>query len=223
MMAIAFCISAVIGVCMPFILKGAHGSFTFGAIIFFALPLLSYPFIKQKCMEKALLFFDDQGFKLEELENDQTISLNWNELESFRIQPFKNISGKGFILKLKFRDGRKYSLPVIGVNLWEESTIDDNAGLLFTFFKQVKAYNEQPIFKDKEILFLPNFFATNLGQYLLVLPVILLIIDLEYRSLHHIPLKRNYPFLFMTVVLAVGFWDQRKKDRQIYQTLSNLL
>lgn len=217
---LAYCICAAIAIFLPYLFH--HPSkpvFFCSAVIFIVFPLLIFPYVSRKCLTPAVLTFDESGFGLQETQHESSLVVHWQDIISFRMQPFKIMIGKGVRMKIYYNDGGSLTMYLFGIDLLSETV--DGQLFIHTFFHSVNRYNLQ-VEPDKQIMLLPGFFATESGKYLMIIPALLVVFDLYYRISHPLESKKGIMFFLFAVVLAAGFWGQVQKERKSFEKLSNL-
>jgi len=220
-MFLVFCLSAIIAISLPFIFKGSQGSFLMGTVMFFIIPVFSFPIIKKKCLREVLLFYNQIGFSVSEPNQDIKKAIKWDEIESHRIQSFKNLSGIGFVWKIKLKNCENFKFALIDNELLN-FTKGGNDTLIQTICGFVRNYNKNQKEHNNQINLLPGFFATKPGSYFLWLPVFLALFDILYRLSHPLTSQQNTYFLLLVIVITFGFWAQRRKDQKIYTRILEL-
>ncbi len=219
LMILAFCISGPIAMILPFIF-GTEASFAFGAISFFAFPFICFPFIKKLCTRNASILLNKLGLEVQESDRENNTIIHWDEVESYKIRPFKALSGKGFVVKIHCKSGSNFRFEIIDSwNLYDKVNEDSVVVLIC---QHISNYNQQQTNEENKIILLPGFFASKPGIYLLCLPILLVIFDLVYRLAHPMVLKKDMLLFFSVAMLALSLFGVRKKEKQIFERLLKL-
>lgn len=215
----AVCVSGPIAMIFPFVF-GTQASFVFGAISFFAFPFICFPLIKKMCTRNVYFLLSEVGFEVQEIDEENNTIINWDEIASYNIRPFKALSGKGFVVKIHCKSGSNFKFEIIDSwNLYDEINEDS---IVVLICQHISNYNQQQTNEGNKIILLPGLFASKPGIYLLCLPILLVIFDLVYRLTHPMVLKKDMLFFFSVAMLALSLFGVRKKEKQIFERLLKL-
>ncbi|WP_419801261.1 hypothetical protein [Mucilaginibacter sp.] len=217
---LAVCVSGPIAMVFPYIFHGTYASCVFGAISFFAFPFICFPFIKKMCTRNASFVVNKLGFEVHETDEEDNTIINWDEIASYRIRPFKALSGKGFVVKIHCKSGSNFKFEII--DSWNLYDAVNEESVIVLICQHISKYNGQQTNDKNKIILLPGFFASKIGVYLFWLPILLVIFDLIYRLTHPMVLKKDVLFFFFVVMLTLNLFGQRKKSKQTFEKLSEL-
>jgi len=215
---LCFCISTVIAVGLPFLLGRTDSIFLLAATLFFAIPLLYLPFIRKKCLQKALLSFNEADCRIEGGQGNTVI--RWDEVSTYTARPWKSLVGNGFIFRVQTKDGHHVKLAVLEKELVSRAGNIKEDSLLFQLCWHITDFNRTQTSEENRISLRPGFLASPSGAVLLWIPAVLLLIDLLYRLTHPGKGGRDIGFLFMILILTLVLWGQRRTDKLFYEKLS---
>ncbi|MEX8547412.1 MAG: hypothetical protein V5804_07405 [Mucilaginibacter sp.] len=217
---LAVCVSGPIAMIFPYIFHGTYASCVFGAISFFAVPFICFWFIKKMCTRNATFVVNKLGFEVQEIDEENNTTINWDEIASYQVRPFKALSGKGFVVKIHCKSDRNFKFEII--DSWNLYDAVDEESIVVLISQHISKYNGQQTNEENKIVLLPGFFASKSGIYLFWLPILLVVFDLAYRLTHPMVLKKDVLFFFSVAMLALGLFGQRKKSKQVFERLSEV-
>lgn len=217
---LTFCICAAIAIFLPHLFhRPSNTVFFFSGIIFIVFPLIISLYISKRCLTPAQLTFDEFGLYLQRTRAEYSLVIHWQDVISFRMQPFKILFGNGIRLKIYYNNRKSLTLYFFGIDLLSETT--DEQPFIPAFFQSVNKYNLQ-VAPDKKVMLLPGFFATESGRYLMCIPALLVVFDLYYRAAHPLESRKGIMFFFFAIAMAAGFWGQVLKERKSFEKLSDM-
>jgi hypothetical protein len=219
---LGFGVGALVALPLPLLLGRQRNVFVLAAMLFFAIPMIYFPFIKKKYLKSGLFLLDPAQFSIKEPSAEKNIVVFLKEIQSYQVSPFKNMVGIGFVLKMRYKSGAYLKLGII-----DNSSLNFNKGIsedsvLYRFCTYINAYNSSQSDDQAKITAIPSFFASRSGGYLLWLPAGLLVADLLLRfSIKH-PDGKYLGLFFVLIVFTVSLIGARSKDKQVFRRISEL-
>lgn len=172
------------------------------------------------CLRNVSFSLSELGFEVKEIDEENNTGINWDEIVSYQIQPFKALSGKGFVIKIHCKSDRNFKFEIIDSWNFYDEVSEDSVVVLIC--QHIRSYNEQQTDEENKIILLPGFFASKPGNYLFWLPILLVIFDLGYRLTHPMVIKKDILFFFLVAMFALSLFGQRKKSKQVYERFLKL-
>lgn len=219
---LGFGIGAVLALPLPLLLGRQQASFVLAAILFFAVPIVYFPFIKKKHLRKVLFLLGPAEFSIQEASGEKTIVVPLEEIQSYQVSPFNNMVGIGWGLRLQYKSGQRLKLGII-----DNGTVNVSKGIredsvLYRFCTYINLYNSRQSDYDHKITVLPTFFASPSGTWLLWLPAALLVMDLLLRLTGKHAASKDWALFFMLIIFTISLIGTRSKDKQIFQRIADL-
>ena len=217
---LSFCFSTVIAGGLPFLLGKTNSIFMLAAILFFAIPLLYLPVIRKKCLQKALLSFNEGGCSIQ---GQRNTDIRWDDIATYTIRPWNSMVGNGFIFNARGKDGHHVKLAILEKDFVSPSGDIKKDSLLFGFCQRIMDFNSTQASELDKIALQPGYLASASGTVLFWIPAVLLLIDLLYRATHPGKGGKNIGFLFMILILTFALWGRRRTDKLFFEKLSGWL
>src|ERR1700743_963751 len=84
---LGFGIGAALALPLPLLLGRQQTVFVVAAMLFFAVPIIYFPFIKNKHLKKGLILLDPARFSLQEASGKKSVVVPLEEIQSYQVSP----------------------------------------------------------------------------------------------------------------------------------------
>lgn len=219
---LGFMAGVVLASALPLLLGSGQHVFVLAGILFFAVPILYFPFIKKRRLKRELLLLEADRFSVQENSGKPDMVVLLEDLSNFKISPFRNMIGNGFSLRLQYKDGRKVRLSILDKRQQRLDKDIRQDSVLYRFCSYINAYNRRQSDYECRINPIPSFFASPSGVYLLWLPAALLLLDLFLRVSGMLAGRKDWVLFFLLILYTINMIAFRSRDKQIFERISEM-